>query len=119
MKRFFACLILAAVLMTGDAATARDVLVNGSGTNLCGSWTTNARVVVPGQPITPSGLSYMRQGEWVLGFLAGAAVMGGDLNPLNGTDTDGVFAWIDNYCGAHPLEMISDAAHAFVTAHPR
>jgi hypothetical protein len=39
-------------------------------------------------------------------------------DPLNGTDREGVLAWIDNYCHAHPLEQISLAAVAFVHFHP-
>ena len=35
-------------------------------------------------------------------------------NLAEGTDADGVFAWIDNYCSAHPLETIYSAAEALV-----
>jgi hypothetical protein len=31
-----------------------------------------------------------------------------------GTDINGVFAWIDTYCAAHPLDPIAKAAIALV-----
>jgi hypothetical protein len=39
-------------------------------------------------------------------------------NPLNGLDGDAVFAWIDNYCRAHPLDSIVKATEAFDAEHP-
>jgi len=38
---------------------------------------------------------------------------------LNGTDADGVWAWIDNYCQEHPIDRLFIAAEAFAKAHPR
>jgi hypothetical protein len=34
-------------------------------------------------------------------------------------DANGISGWIDNYCRAHPIEDISEAAKAFLNAHPR
>ena len=57
---------------------------------------------------------------WVLGFLSG---MGSTrpvtkLDPLHGTDKEAVWAWIDNYCAAHPLTALADAAAVFMGEHP-
>ena len=38
---------------------------------------------------------------------------------LNGTDADGVLAWIDNYCRANPIKDIADAAEAFARYRAR
>jgi hypothetical protein len=55
---------------------------------------------------------------WVLGFLSGIGSTGiGD--PLRQMDADGVAAWIDNYCRAHPIKAIADAVAEFLGAHPR
>ncbi len=43
----------------------------------------------------------------------------GGEDPLRGVDAEGVWAWIDNYCHTHPLEMIERAGTEFVSAHPR
>ena len=121
LVRLLACVVLAVALVAGDVVAAADnnIQIDGSGTTSCESWTANAREFVPGRPVTPGSVSYMRQGEWVLGFLAGAAVAGKDLNPLHGMDILGVRAWFDNYCRAQPSKKIIEAASAFIAAHPR
>jgi hypothetical protein len=55
---------------------------------------------------------------WVLGFSSGVGSVGFE-NPLRGVDAQGVGGWIDNYCQAHPLDVIAKAASAFVSAYPR
>ena len=40
-------------------------------------------------------------------------------DPLNGVDAFAVWAWIDNYCRAHPLDTIQKASVEFVMAHPK
>jgi len=56
---------------------------------------------------------------WLLGFLSGVGYEGPE-NPLNGVaDGEVVWAWIDNYCSAHPLDALFEAAKAFVREHPR
>jgi hypothetical protein len=55
--------------------------------------------------------------DWVTGFISGLAVRdesGADV--LKDIYSDGVFAWIDNYCLAHPIENLVDAAIAFYRA---
>jgi hypothetical protein len=92
------------------APTLADVTVIGMGPYSCGSWTTDRT--------SRSGAA--RQDEqWVLGYMSGAAVWGSNLDPLNGLDGDAVWAWMDNYCRAHPLVPIDNAAAAFVREHPR
>jgi hypothetical protein len=55
-----------------------------------------------------------------LGFLSGIAYESTDgENPMNGLDAEAVWAWIDNYCQAHPLEQIVTAGQQFVFVHPR
>jgi hypothetical protein len=48
---------------------------------------------------------------WVLGFVSGANIYV-DEHPeiLEGVDARAINAWIDNYCRAHPLEPLRDAA---------
>ena len=79
-----------------------------------------AREYAPGRHVTPGILLRHRQTEWVVGYLSGVgAVDVAGYDPLNGMDAEGVFAWIDNYCRAHPLDKIEKAAATFVAAHPR
>ncbi len=58
--------------------------------------------------------------QWILGFLSGVGYAGNEsgLDPLIGVDDEGVWAWVDNYCQAHPLDLLIQAAVAFRMAHP-
>jgi hypothetical protein len=52
--------------------------------------------------------------QWVVGFLSGINWTGGaaaDVPDLiKGQDFDGLMAWVDNYCRAHPLTKLGDAS---------
>jgi hypothetical protein len=71
-------------------------------------------------PAEKSILAYLYQ-QWIVGYLSGvaSATSQAGMDPLHGTDAEGVWAWIDNYCQAHPLDLMIDAGTAFVVAHPR
>ncbi|MBO0734185.1 MAG: hypothetical protein J2P49_07705 [Methylocapsa sp.] len=45
--------------------------------------------------------------SWVLGYLSAAGVFAKN---NTGFDANGVFAWVTNYCQAHPLDHINEAA---------
>ncbi len=77
----------------------------GTGVSSCGEWTSVRR-----NPY--SSVQANTDGEWILAFIAGEAYQAGG-DPLNGTDADGVWAWIDNYCAIHPLDAQVEAAKAF------
>jgi hypothetical protein len=111
MRRLCATLLAVTLLSAPFYAHAQGYHLLGIGTLSCGSWTA-ARA----QP--KSTQAYMDT-QWVLGFLSDVGYMGPGLDPLNGTDAEGVFAWLDNYCHAHPLDLIHVAADAFVSAHPK
>lgn len=56
---------------------------------------------------------------WVLGFVTAANAYtqnhgDSDGNLSKGTDTEGLYAWIDNYCAAHPLNRLSTASTALM-----
>ncbi len=49
---------------------------------------------------------------WLLGYLSGlnVAYAKGDKDALDKANSaDQIFLWMDNYCKAHPLEMVSAA----------
>jgi hypothetical protein len=112
-KPVLAMAILAAALLTSSAEAAQPGNYNliGTGTISCGAWTAARR----------EKQAWLAE-QWVLGFLSGVGYASGTLtgqNPLNGVDADGVWAWIDNYCKANPLDGVADAGAAFVARHPR
>lgn len=73
----------------------------------------------PGSPSCGAWISEHRLGSvtahiyeaWVWGILSGwslTAALPDD--PLGKTDVPGVHEWISNYCNAHPLDKLIDAA---------
>jgi hypothetical protein len=48
---------------------------------------------------------------WVLGYLSGVNLYGGyNKDFLEGIDAHSAWLWVDDYCGAHPLESLATAA---------
>lgn len=88
--------------------TANAYMIIGTGTMSCGELGAARRNPYSSAQATTNG-------EWILAFIAGEAYQGG-ADPLAGTDADGVWAWIDNYCATHPLDEQVDAARAFYRA---
>jgi hydrogenase/urease accessory protein HupE len=60
----------------------------------------------------------LQEDQWVVGFLSGVGWPQNKYDPLAGMVAGGVWGWVDNYCRAHPIETIGDAALAFVSFHP-
>jgi hypothetical protein len=97
-------------LLLGGAAPGKYSMI-GAGASSCGRWVADRS----GQNLYDK----VSDEQWVVGFLSGVGYeSSGPDNPLNDIDADGVLAWIDNYCRAHPLDRISKAAGAFTFAHP-
>jgi hypothetical protein len=117
--RFFLLLTVLIVLVTTGATEAGAYLAIGSGIDSCGSWTANRPAYTPGGLATQSFQNALQDQAWVLGFLSGIGfVAKNGADPLDGVDAEGVWAWIDNYCRAHPIEVLGQAAAAFYYAHP-
>jgi len=113
MRFFLLMPVLAVGVLTGPAEGQQST-VDGVGTSSCGTWTA-ARS-------THSDAAAWGYTQWILGYLSGIAVWSGayrQVDPLNGTDKHGVWAWVDNYCQTHPLDPIGKAGNAFVDAHRR
>jgi hypothetical protein len=67
----------------------------------CGSWTESRS----------ESWEWAAQRSWLFGFLSGAVTFGkppSDL--LHETDSRGASAWISEYCAAHPLDRLDQAA---------
>ena len=116
--RFLLILTVLTILLTTGATEAQTYTAIGSGTVSCGSWTAYRPAYIPGGSATLSSQNALQNQAWVLGFLSGVGFIGNGDDPLNGMDAQGVWAWIDNYCQAHPIENIAQAAAAFYHVHP-
>jgi hypothetical protein len=93
--------ILLAVLVLSTNAHGGTTYF-GAGVNSCGSWTEEwAR--------DSQRLELWK--AWVLGFVSGANIYAEHGDFLRGpVDAPAIYAWINNYCRAHPLESLRDAA---------
>jgi hypothetical protein len=78
----------------------------GEGTTSCGSWLQQRKSQL-----------WLNEAAWVLGYLTAynKLVWKGGSNIAAGTDADGIEAWIDTYCAAHPLDTINSAVEALTT----
>lgn len=111
MGRLLLVFLVAFTTLASPAAFAYNVTVIGLGMASCGTWTADRK---------GNGWPAVVDENWVLGFLSGAGIFGpSNINPLGGTDDNGVFGWVDNYCKTHPLAQIDQAGEAFVAAHPQ
>jgi hypothetical protein len=110
IRPLLTCVIIA-ILMSSSAEAQMMTYMIGAGMDSCGTWTADRR--------NPRSSDAQQDQQWVLGFLSGIGYQGDiNLNPLNGMDANGVLAWIDNYCQAHPIDKIKEAAAMFRFAHP-
>jgi hypothetical protein len=103
------CLLLLAVIISlvgGPSNAEQGVLVIGYQTTTCGTWTKERR---------GASLSRAAYEGWITGFLSGWAIAQKPTrNPLADLDSEAVLAWTDNYCSAHPLDILSVAGVALM-----
>jgi len=85
-----------------------DYMVRGVGTSSCGHW-------VQSHLLTDQGATAFQLDAWVTGFVTAFNAYKSDRKDVaEGIDTDGLLAWIDSYCAAHPLTDLSGATVALV-----
>src|SRR5437660_1702779 len=103
MRRTLILLLLCSLAETSKphmVAHAAPPIILGAGGQSCGTWTAEQ-----------GGDARFLYGQWLLGYISAFnrwyAV---DLNILQGTDGNGLIAWMNNYCATHPLDAIETAA---------
>jgi hypothetical protein len=74
----------------------------GPGSTSCGSWLDAAR------RHDESKRHHLQ--TWVSGFLTAMS----SIRTLRETDWHGIAAWVDTYCAAHPLHLMTGAAQSLV-----
>jgi len=79
----------------------------GEGTTSCGEWLDKRH---------QDAARVLPEAAWLLGFVTAASQyhVAGARNIADGLNGSGVDHWVDNYCGAHPLDNIDAAATALV-----
>ncbi len=108
MHRTICVVLTIATLATSAMAEGTQyVTVLGVGNRTCGEWL---------QARQPPGLFADVYEGWIAGFLTASDNY--ILHEMNvdifatGTDAPGLWAWMDNHCGQHPLNTVATAADA-------
>jgi hypothetical protein len=103
------CVLMILIGLISTSASAVEYTVMGHGSLTCEIWTAVRHEQMASNPE-----------QWVLGFLTGIGFESSTgRSPLHGIDGPAIWAWIDAYCRAHPLDHIDTAAASFAAAHPR
>ena len=128
-------LLLAAPVPVAAAELGNAIMNMSPGDSSCGHWTNERGVAGRGLSIsvTQEGMPLVEMEGWVRGYITAMNYWviprdrDGIRNLTEGTDTEGIMAWIDNYCAAHPLDLLDDATMAltaesrtkWLIAHPK
>jgi hypothetical protein len=99
-----AATLLFVLLVAGAPAYAgNEYAVLGAGSRPCGDWLRTRSQAAPDSAVLQS---------WVLGYITSvnANVLTVTQDVSAGMTSEGLFAWIDNYCADHPLDSIARAA---------
>tara|TARA_R110000868_G_scaffold196613_3_gene442583 strand:+ start:637 stop:978 length:342 start_codon:yes stop_codon:yes gene_type:complete len=107
MKRIIIAALLTCLVTPALAAGAQGQYnVKGIGNYSCGKWTAERK------DKSLKGTTYV---TWITGYLTSYNnFTPGVVDISKGTDVAGLSAWVDNYCGANPLNDIADASNALV-----
>lgn len=90
----------------GDAKGNYQIF--GAGAESCGTWTAEKANNERGR---------LEDLVWALGWVSAYnRYYDPSGNIAAGTDSDGIGAWIDNYCAAHPFDSLGTAAEALILA---
>lgn len=90
---------------TPSHAESKAFVIHGAGAISCGEWTADRK----------GAIGYSDLG-WVLGYLTAynQYVWTRTDDVAHGIDPDGIAAWMDGYCMAHPLNTIANGAQQLV-----
>jgi hypothetical protein len=97
-------LVIAVSLWVGSAQA--EYRIAGHGNVSCGEWQRHRKQ--PEGTLARAGVE-----AWVLGYVTRASY-DEDANLGQGTDHEGLWAWVDNYCRNHPLDTLAVASEHLV-----
>jgi hypothetical protein len=111
--------LLALVFYSRAEAADTSWVVYGEGNTSCGAWTKaqqqRPQLNATGSTLISRSSDFAGQLQWIEGYMSAFNMYERRLPSLaKGMDVNGLFAWIDNYCAAHPLDSISIAADALI-----
>jgi hypothetical protein len=95
MKLFLSSVVWLALLPWPTFAQMKNPIL-GAGNETCGAWLSHRN----------SDVNYLEQ-EWLLGYISATVVWMEDITNkdiMYGSDANGAFYWIDNYCRQNPTD---------------
>ena len=98
--------VAGSLLFATTQVAAEEHAVLGQGNVSCGSWLNDRK----GEDAASSRIA------WVLGYVTGFNQYGSkpESDVSEGTTTEKMMVWIDNYCRNHPADNLYRASAAFV-----
>jgi hypothetical protein len=109
MKQLRIAFFVGATMTTLAINSAFAAMVIGEGLDSCGTWVAERNDAYFGL-----------KAQWVLGFLSGMNMRANvdgvatTSDPIKQLDYQAALVWMDNYCKAHPIEKIGNAAAALM-----
>jgi hypothetical protein len=98
--------LLTAAALTTPARAADPYTVLGAGVRSCGSWLHDR---------AEARYWELADQAWVLGYVTSFNEhLSATKNIAAGTNADGLFAWIDNYCRTNPLNSVAQATRVLI-----
>jgi hypothetical protein len=106
--------LFCSAVAVAQAPVGRTVAVLGEGNISCGQWLKARQLAADGATILMTGRFAAE--AWVLGYVSAFNGYGLTVskNVAEGTDVEGIFAWIDQFCRKQPLENVLDATTMLV-----
>lgn len=99
MSNVFRRWLRVAVILSAANCLHAAHATTAMGVPSCGQWMARKA----------SGADKATSEAWLLGYLSGLAT-GTRSDILHDTDYDSLMVWMDNYCGAHPLDRVTGGA---------
>ncbi|HYM72167.1 MAG TPA: hypothetical protein VET89_04235 [Stellaceae bacterium] len=100
-------LLAASLALSSPIYAASEYTILGAGSRPCGAWLQARSQAVPESGVMQS---------WLLGYItsfnAHNLTLTSDI--AAGTNADGIFAWVDDYCSAHPIDSVARAAASLI-----
>ena len=102
-------ILVLVALLVGSVSVFGGSYTLGEGTRSCGEWTQERN----------EGDWYTK-GQWIHGYVSADSFYRDifDWAPAEKPDPAGILAWVDNYCGENPLDLMRDAARALAVELP-
>jgi len=102
-----AAILLLALALWAPISIAGEYTILGAGSRPCGSWLQARSQVTPESSVMQS---------WLLGYITSinAHELTITKDIAEGTNADGMFLWVDNYCTEHPLDSVARAAASLI-----